>query len=238
MRPRLLLSLGLWLLSAAPAHALFGEIQELERRLQESQQLSPLESIVEELKTGTFTDVDPKAWYAPYIATMARRNIVSGDTDEWGIPKGTFRPSDFVTLAEALKIIFRAAGVRELDCISPPRNLYAAVHWSRHFVACAEGLGVRVLTPESFLDRAVSRAEMLALLDDVFADDVPVVAPPFRDVVTHRYGADIAHNARLKIVSGDTDNRGNSTGTFRPDDPLRRAEIAKIIARKLELLSR
>lgn len=195
-----------------------------------------LESLVWDLAKGNFTDVDARAWYAPYVATMVKRNIVSGDTDARGAPRGTFRPGDFVTIAEALKIALRAAGVDETECTASPRNFSAASHWARNFVACGEGLRVRILQPGTLLDRAITRAETLALLDDVFADDVAPAPMPFHDALRHPYAADIAHNARLAIISGDTNAQGRALGTFRPDDPLRRSEIVKIVARKLELV--
>lgn len=225
---------ALFLLSTPRAGAFFKELEELQRRLERSQPSSTLDSLAKEIGKGSFVDVDARAWYAPYVITMARKNIVSGDADPNGMPRGTFRPGDNVTVAEALKVVFRAAGVHEEACTAAPANWFAGSHWSENFVACAEGLGVRIIKTDTLLDRSITRAELLALIDDVFAETVPSILPPFRDTVGHAYASDVAFNAKLKIVSGDTDALGRAVGTFRPDDALQRAEIVKIIARKLE----
>ena len=54
----------------------------------------------------TFTDVPKDAWFAPYVAWAARKEIVS-------MPKegGTFSPNKKVTRAEFLKMMFMAYGV-------------------------------------------------------------------------------------------------------------------------------
>lgn len=226
-------------LAASPVHAVFQDIHDLQQLLKESETPSRLESFAKEIQTesliASFRDVDQASWYAPYVATMVRRGVVSGDTDEQGNPRGTFRPQDYVTIAEGLKIVFRAAGIREEQCTGMPLNLQAAVHWARGFVLCAEGLAVRIVTPQTSLSRAMTRAEAVLLIDDVFGDTVPRDLPsPFRDTSGHRYAADIHYNALLRIISGDTDASGQPTGTFRPDEPLRRSEMVKVIARKLE----
>ncbi len=211
----------------------------LQELLKETEKPSTLESFAKEIQTesliASFRDVDQQSWYAPYVAAMVRRGIVSGDEDSQGNPRGTFRPQDYVTIAEGLKIVFRAAGIREEQCTGMPRNQQAAAHWARSFVLCAEGLSVRLLTPQTSLSRAMTRSEAVSLIDDVFGDNVPRdLTSPFRDTAGHRYTADINYNALLKIISGDTDILAQPTGTFRPDEPLKRSEIVKVIARKLE----
>ncbi|NIA02242.1 MAG: hypothetical protein GWP15_02565 [Nitrospirae bacterium] len=54
---------------------------------------------------GRFPDVPENEWYAPYVQTAYLRNIIEGYAD------GTFGPNENVTRAEALRILFDAAGV-------------------------------------------------------------------------------------------------------------------------------
>lgn len=49
-----------------------------------------------------FSDVNPDAWYAPYVCAAARRGIVDGYAD------GTFQPGQTINTAEALKIVLNA----------------------------------------------------------------------------------------------------------------------------------
>ncbi len=51
-----------------------------------------------------FSDINPDAWYAPYVCTAERRGIIDG------YPDGTYKPEQTVNFAEAIKIILRAYG--------------------------------------------------------------------------------------------------------------------------------
>jgi polyhydroxybutyrate depolymerase len=51
-----------------------------------------------------FSDVNPDEWYAPYVCAAKNRGIVSG------YKNGTFKPSEPVNFAEAIKIILSAYG--------------------------------------------------------------------------------------------------------------------------------
>jgi polyhydroxybutyrate depolymerase len=60
-----------------------------------------------------FSDINPDAWYAPYVCAAERRGIVDG------YPDGTYKPERTVNFAEAIKIILNAyeqdiAGVEEV----------------------------------------------------------------------------------------------------------------------------
>lgn len=70
---------------------------------------------------------------------------------------------------------------------------------------------------------------------------VPAPAPEetsvmFRDVPgRHPYADAILLAAKLGIVSGDTNLQGEPKGTFRPNAPINRAEVAKIFTKLIEL---
>ncbi len=51
-----------------------------------------------------FSDVSPRAWYAPYVCAAKNRGIVKG------YPNGTFKPEEPVNFAEAIKIVLNAYG--------------------------------------------------------------------------------------------------------------------------------
>lgn len=51
-----------------------------------------------------FSDVNPDAWYAPYVCAAKSRGIVNG------YPNGTFKPGEPVNFAEAVKIVLNAYG--------------------------------------------------------------------------------------------------------------------------------
>lgn len=64
--------------------------------------LQSREAFTESSEAPTFPDTDPLAWYSPAVSSAAERDIVRGYDD------GTFRPSAFITRAEAAVIISRS----------------------------------------------------------------------------------------------------------------------------------
>ena len=71
---------------------------------------------VEPLQRRCFSDVNPEAWFAPYVCTAKNRGIVDGYSN------GTFKPEQTVNFAEAIKIILNANGEKVVE--SPGANWY------------------------------------------------------------------------------------------------------------------
>lgn len=190
---------------------------------------------LDDIAGSVFTDVSDNVWYAPYVGSLAEWGIVSGYRDAAGRTTGRFGPGDPVTVAEVLKMAAESAQIDESAC-PVPAMAEAAGHWAAAYVGCAEERGARVLASgyDVSLNRPATRAEVLAVMHDLFGDEVPSVYAAFDDVAGHRFEADVAYASLLKIVSGDTDLAGNPTGAFRPDDPVNRAEAAKILVLRIK----
>lgn len=83
----------------------------------------------------------------------------------------------------------------------------------------------------------VSRGQTAVILYRMATGDMAPVPPsegptPFTDVPDDSYYARaITWACENGVVTGDTDDFGNLTGTFRPDDHITRAELATMIAR-------
>lgn len=58
-----------------------------------------------------FKDVDPSLWYGEYVNTAANHGVISGYKDENGDETGYFGPENFITRAEAVKILIEAANI-------------------------------------------------------------------------------------------------------------------------------
>lgn len=58
-----------------------------------------------------FEDTDSTEWYAKYVAYAVSKGWVSGYVDETGSPSGEFRPNQYVTRAEAAKVVVKAKGL-------------------------------------------------------------------------------------------------------------------------------
>ncbi|MCA9371155.1 MAG: S-layer homology domain-containing protein [Candidatus Peregrinibacteria bacterium] len=220
----------------------FDEIVALQEELRvwEESNAADFSDVIEQLDdiTGAvFRDVSDQDWFNPYVASLSEWGIVSGFKDTNGRPTGEYRPGNNVTIAEVLKMAMEAAQVDTTNCTNVPLHPQAANHWARAYIACAETMGVRLLDPRlpADINRPAKRAEVLTIIHDTFHDEVLPLYSSFTDTQGHRYEADIAYANLYGIISGDTDAQGAETGTFRPDDSINRAEVAKIIYEKLKL---
>lgn len=221
---------------AVQVRAFFDQIDQLKQELAGWQSahaadFSDLMTTLNNLSGPTFNDVSSTDWFSPYVASVSGWGVVSGYKDAQGNPTGQYGPGNNVTVAEMLKMAFKAAHTDTTTCGAvPPLHSTALGHWAQAFVSCGEQMNVRVLKdPNVDLNRPVTRAEVLAILDDVFGENVPPLYSNFKDTQGHPLESDIAFAYLNGVVSGDTNSQGADTGTFRPNDPINRAEVAKIV---------
>ena len=181
-------------------------------------------------KAVVFTDVPQTAWFAGHVQGAAEAGIVSGYKDEQGALIGLYGPANNITIAEALKIQVEGAGYDE--------RLYASRiesgfdHWSSSYASVAKGEGFAVIDERTRLDSPATRGEVAALLTSAFRVDMSAVTigTRYSDVSgSTTYATSIEVLSRDGVVSGDTDIKGNATGTFRPGAFINRAEVAKMI---------
>ncbi len=182
--------------------------------------------------TITLADVPRDAWYAPYVRAIAERGLVSGYRDAAGIPTGRFGPADNVTIEQMAKVMVSAAGISPSDCTIPTLNVTASGSWSAPYFSCAEAKMWSVYGDGSVdAHRNATRAEVVATLLQVYSINGDTGSGTvFTDVTpTLQYGQVIAKAKLDGIISGYTDINGEPTGMFGPNDPVTRAEFAKIV---------
>lgn len=227
-------------LVAGTGYAFFDEVIALKQELQtwKTTQAADFTAVVAQLDNITapvFRDVAANAWYNPYISSLAEWGIVSGYRNTGGQLTGEFMPGNNVTIAEALKMAMIAAKIDLSACTVTPRHSEAANHWARVYVACAEQMNMRMFRVSApSLNAPAKRAQVIAIINDAFGEDVLPLYSSFRDTAGNLWESDIAYAALMGIVSGDTDTNGNPTGYFRPDDNIVRAETAKVIYEKIK----
>jgi plastocyanin len=178
----------------------------------------------------TFVDVPQSAWFATYVHDAAEAGIVTGYKDASGKLTGKFGPEKSITVAEALKIASESAGYDE--------SLYGTLitsgitHWASAYMSVAKGEHFAILSDRIRLDTPATRAQVASMFTSAFRVNVsatPTGTSGFNDVkMDTQYAASIEALAADKIVSGDTDVNNQATGTFRPLDPINRAEVVKI----------
>ncbi|PIR48896.1 hypothetical protein COU80_01800 [Candidatus Peregrinibacteria bacterium CG10_big_fil_rev_8_21_14_0_10_55_24] len=169
-------------------------------------------------------------WFAPYVRSLAALSIITGYHDAAGQPTGFFHPGDPVTYAEIAKIAQLSAG------LTPPETGLDSRwqgHWAQPYLTLASQRGFSLMADSFNPDHPIPRAEAVQLVLEAFGLPVDPLLQgplPYQDLdPRHPHAAALVTATRLGIISGDLDAHGSPTGTVRPDDPLSRAEIAKII---------
>ena len=181
-------------------------------------------------KTITFEDVPINDWFANYVHTVIRTGIMSGYKDERGDYTGQFGPGHNVSVAQLAKVAHELTGLDEEKARGTLRNKNAEGTWFHQYYLSAEQQNWLVFQ-DIWQDpaRLATRAEVIATF--MQAIDTPRVWPKgkiFRDVAPNApYAASIETAATDGIIS-------TGEATFRPDDPINRAELAKILSLAIE----
>ena len=109
--------------------------------------------------------------------------------------------------------------------------------WSAANVKTAEALHFWVYTVTLDVRRPATRGDVIQTLLEAFAVPIASDSTPFTDLRTSiPHAAAIATGYSLGIVTGDTDAQGKMTGTVRPNAPINRAEVAKLVVSVREVL--
>lgn len=174
----------------------------------------------------TFRDVTPSHWAWEYLQKLQEKGVMTG------YPDNTLRPNDNVTRAELLKMVLTANK-------TPTENRPAAffrdtklTDWYAPFLNTGVALGILSGYNDSTFrpNNSVTRAEALKIVLE--ANKVqPQNAPglQYRDVATTDWFAPYVNTAyQTGLVKGYAD------GTFKPYQPITRAEAAKIISSYLK----
>jgi|GEM_PF-1706353 len=222
--------------SAAEINSSASEIAASEQVELAAQRRNRYMSLVDE-KPVIYKDVPLDAWFAPYVAYVIEEKIAQGYRSTDGTPKGEFGVANPVTYAEVLKMALEATDVK-IDGLPPPRNISAKGTWASAYVAKAETLALAVFNPDLDVNQSATRGAVIQTILEVMGIPTDIKIPsPFTDVPsTNIYAKAITTAAAYGLVQGDNDASGNPLNRFRPDDPINRAEVAKIIALAKELL--
>ena len=181
-------------------------------------------------RTVIFEDVKISEWYAPYVYTVAKAAIISGYQDRSGNPNGLFGPTDNVTVAQLTKVAHESSGIDEEKVRVPVINTRAKNQWFERYFASAEQLWWEVWRDRRVdPSRPATRGEVIAtILRAMNVRTVWAEGKTFGDIKpTDKYA-----NA---IETAAADGLVDSGGDFRSNDPVNRAEMAKIIAKAIEL---
>ncbi len=188
------------------------------------------EAIQSKYKDGIipFKDTDDQEWYTDYVRYVKDNEIASGYKDANGNPLGEYRPGNAISYMEAMKIALEASGHGQLEG-EPSLKNYPA--WGKGYVKEAEALGLNAVQDKAkSLNGSIDRAATVRLILEAFGVSPADIADRFPDIVSSRDRFFVQKAAELGIVSGNPD------GTFKPNNPVNRAEMAKMIQKAIEVL--
>lgn len=177
-----------------------------------------------------YRDVPIDAWFAPYVAALVENDMARGYKNADGNLTGEFGVENPITYAEVLKMALVAAG--QTFANGSPQNESAQGTWASAYVKAAEDAHLSVFTPSLDVNVPATRGAVIQTIMEVMGWRVAKnQSAPYSDVPSdHPYSAAIATATFFGFISGDTDENGYLLKTFRPDDSISRAEVAKIIA--------
>ena len=188
--------------------------------------LQPEESGISNEESGIsnsgLTDIKGH-WSENYVRGLAEKGVIGGYEDN------TFKPDQPVTRAELSKM---AAIAFEIEPEAPTRGMFRDTDnsaWYSPYINALHKKGiVQGYEGEKFMpERNVTRAEALKILLESLGAEIPgEIRSSFKDVKSDTwYEKYIAYGTVKNIVSGYDGN------LFKPDQPVTRAEAAKIISR-------
>lgn len=173
--------------------------------------------------SGTYTDVPTDFWAKDAIETLSAKGIIAGFN-------GMFRPNDTLTRGEMAKIITVAANLQEG---TGEFNDVAKTDWFYSYVGAAYKAGLINGYNGNFNPYAnVTRQDVAVILYRLFGDKLQVAKDMSftdrNDVADYALEA-VASLSKAGIINGYED------GSFKPQNNISRAEIAKLMVNCMNL---
>lgn len=177
-----------------------------------------------------FTDVPETDWAAPYIYNLVDRGVVGGYGD------GTFKPWDNVQRCEYAKMLVNISGVEIVSNTVSPYVDVPADQWYFKYINSAPFITgyidgeILYFSPEEAAARedvAVAMVKVLGIDVSKYNDADAYLRERFSD------WEDISSHNR-KYIAASVDRgiiTGDQSGTFRPADPIIRAEVVAVLYR-------
>ena len=171
-----------------------------------------------------FTDVPEDAWYYEELYYVYAHGIMKGTTQT------TFSPDGTSTRAQVVTVLYRMAGSPDVSGLAEPFKDVPDDYWCRDAIIWGYNEGIiKGFTQTRFAPvEEVTRAQLVTMLHryagspkatgdlSVFTDAADIAAP---------YRAAAVWAVENGVVQGYKD------GSFRPDLPISRAQLAVILAR-------
>ncbi|MBW5445051.1 family 16 glycosylhydrolase [Cohnella sp. CFH 77786] len=174
-------------------------------------------------------DVTAAHWAAGAIYRWQQAGVIRG------YPDGTFRPSTGISRAEFASLMNRTFGLPAVENASSYPDVKPG-SWAQTEIATAIAAGYLKLDAHGLAqpNAKVSRADAANALNDLFRFDVPQTADAakFSDIGS----LDAGTRDSIAALASRGYLKGFEDGTYRPNQPITRAEIAALLDRLIGLL--
>lgn len=165
-----------------------------------------------------FKDVSPSSWYSGYVENLAKKNIING------YPDGTFRPNNTVERRHVCAMVVRAA---DLDYKGKAADFPDVARDSEMspYIAALQGKGIiKGYSNGNFGPRdAVTRGQAAVIITKAFNLKSAGNVSGWKDTAGH-YA-----EVQIKILASNGIIKGYENGTFKPNAPVTRAQLSKML---------
>jgi hypothetical protein len=166
-------------------------------------------------KATMFTDVFTGDWFYPFVNALVSKGVVSGYKNTHN-----FGPADPVTYGQLAKMII-------VLMHRNPIGTQVTFNWAEPYVRAARSEGLNIYMNDKLnLNQPATRGAVIHTILQAYG--ITLSAAPqskFSDLpMNHPYAKDILTAVTLGIISGDANKN-----TIRPDAPINRAEVTKIL---------
>jgi len=174
------------------------------------------------VKAAGFKDVSEKYWAYNDIVELSNKKIISGYKD------GTFKPNNYVTKAQAAKMVYESLGLKIKAKYPMESNDVPKTHWAYNHIAVLTEIHGFTMAEKFHPNNALTRAEMAKLIVETF--DLMKTSPKkFKDVNGDWYDEYV----NKMYASGIT--TGVSKDHFDPNGKVTRAQMSAFLVRAMKL---
>jgi len=172
-------------------------------------------------KSGLFADVATSQWYAPYVQTVYEYGLMNGKSDAAFVPDEELTIGEAVKLAACLHRIYYA-GYADFAASDPWYAVYAGYALNNGVIS-SEYADYNAKATRSEFAKILAGAlpeEALAVKNAVEDNSIPDVP------ISYPYAPAVYKLYRAGVLTGS-----DASGRFLPNDSIKRAEVAAVVAR-------
>lgn len=221
--------------------------EKFNRRMKAVNEISYKEEVVlkDELppeKINQFTDIESVGWAKDAIQNLYAKGVVEGYSNE------TYGPNNNISRIEFICMLSRL--LKSYDTQFEERGMvyyypdYDETHWSKdeydYLMRCYQSIEPDDIVSIGFnaitdvfgvgafdMNKPITRGEVVALMD-LFLEETDDYDASFPDIWDNPFTSSIIKAYTNGLINGYPD------GTFKPDNPITRAEMAAILNRYIE----